>query len=715
MNTKKKRLHSERVRNNSRVAGIIFFVAVIAIFLVLGGRFLYVAGGKEVKGHNLSTAARKIYMQTQVVNAKRGDIFDQSGGLLAENTNIYSIYAVLNKQQRGIDGKPMYVVDKDKTATVLSKYLKLSKKQILKALNPVNHNAFQVEFGNAGSNLSIETHDKILAEKLPGIAFTKQPARLYPNGIFASHLIGIAQPTLNEKTGAISLIGTMGIEKEYNTDLAGHNGIKEIKAAPGYSVDDSTKGKPVKNGDDVYTTLDSKLQTLLESEMTRLQSQSNPVDATAMVMDARTGAIVAATQRPTFDATTRVGIDKLWQNLLVESAYEPGSTMKVLTLSAAIDSGNWHPKALYQSGTYLIDGQKVTDWDPKGWGMIPYKQGFARSSNVAMAHVEQQMGPTTWKKYLEAFHMNKSTDSGLANETAGGMQFQYPIEQANTAFGQGIRVTPMQMMQAFSAVAGNGQELKPYFIDKVVDPATKKVIYSGKRTVIGEPIKATTAKKVRKVMQDVVYKSYGTGISYKIPGFKVAGKTGTAQISTAKGYTVGDENVIHSWVGMVPANKPRYVMYITLNQPHRIAEPISKSIANVFRPVMEQALKMDESHQTETSIAIVPDVRDKTVENANKLLTKAKFLPVVIGNGKKVTRQFPDALTEQLEAQRIFMDTGGSVTMPNMMGWTKNDALTFASLAKIQMVTDGAGFITKQSIKSGTVLQPKQEIQVKLN
>lgn len=127
----------------------------------------------------------------------------------------------------------------------------------------------------------------------------------------------------------------------------------------------------------------------------------------------------------------------------------------------------------------------------------------------------------------------------------------------------------MQMLQAFTSVAGNGQELKPYFISKIVDPNTGKVIFRGKRTVIGRPIKASTAAEVRKVMQNVVYQPFGTGTAYKIPGFRVAGKTGTAQIATSHGYSVGDENVIHSWVGMVPANKPKYIMYITLNQPKK--------------------------------------------------------------------------------------------------------------------------------------------------
>ena len=716
MNNSKNRLHGNKkqMRQNSRQVGKIFLIAVLVIFVVLGSRFLYVASFKNVKGHNLTTATRKIYMQTQTVSAKRGNIYDENGVLLAENTNTYTIYAVLNKQQKTAAGKPMYVTNKRKTAKVLAKYIDLSEKKFYKILKSASKNTFQVEFGNAGSNLTIETHDKIVASKLTGISFTKQPARLYPNGTFASHLIGIAQPTTNSKTGTSSLVGIMGIEKQLNKFLAGKNGIKEVKSTPGYSVEDKTKSTAAQNGDDVYTTLDSKLQTLLESEMSSLQKNTNPVSATAMVMDAKTGAIVAATQRPTFDATTKSGISKMWQNLLVESAYEPGSTMKVMTVAAAINSGNWHPNQLYQSGTYLIDNQKVTDWNSSGWGMISYREGLARSSNTAMAHLEQTMGAKTWKKYINAFHFNKSTNSGLADETAGGMQFKYPIEQANTAFGQGIRVTPIQMMQAFSAVAGNGQELKPYFIKKIVNSKTKKVVYQGKRTVIGKPITATTAKKVRKLLQDVVYKSYGTGTAFKISGFKVAGKTGTAQIATSSGYSVGDENVIHSWVGMVPANKPKYVMYITLNQPKRINEAITKSIASVFKPVMEQALKTDSSHRSATAIKRVPTVNRLGVDESVTALKDKKFVPVVIGDGSKVKKQFPTGQTQQLTGQRIFLYTGGNISMPDMTGWSKNDVLTYAKLTGITVKTVGSGYVYNQSVDSGTNVESKMIVTVKL-
>lgn len=711
---KKKRLSEKAVLKNKRLSAMFFLFTTIIIFMVLGGRFLYVSSVKEVKNHNLSTAARKIYMQTQVMNAKRGNIYDANGMLLAENTSNYSIYAVLDKKQKLSNGQPNHVVNKEKTAKVLAKYIPISEQRILNILNPQNPNVFQVEFGNSGANLSIETHNKIVKEKLPGIQFTKQPARLYPNGMFASHLIGITNTNVNPKNGAVILSGAMGIEKELNSMLSGKNGIKTIKNTPNYTIDDKSKGSPVKDGYQVYTTIDSKLQTLLESEMSSLNTQTTPVNATATVIDPRTGAIVATTQRPTFDATTREGIDKLWQNLLVEDSFEPGSTMKIFSMAAAIDSDNWHPNNLYASGTYLINRQKITDWKPTGWGNISYQEGFARSSNVAMSHVEQSMGPKTWYKYINAFGFNKSTDSGLSNESSGGMQFKYPIEQANTSFGQGIMVTPMQMLQAFTAVGGNGEELKPYFISKIVDPNTNKIVYKAKREVIGKPIKEQTAKEARKVMQDVIYKPYGTGKDYSIPGFKVAGKTGTAQIATSHGYSVGDENVVHSFVGMVPANKPKYIMYITLNQPKTVPGPLTKLMANVFIPVMEQALKMDEGHETQTAVATIPDVEKLAPNKAKDKLEKLKFTPIILGAGDMVMHQYPKAQTQQLNKQRVFLETNGPITVPDMTGWSKNDVLMFATIANIKIDFKGFGFVVNQSVKSGSVLQNDQNFTVQL-
>ncbi|GAY74062.1 cell division protein FtsI [Lentilactobacillus kosonis] len=577
---------------------------------------LVIAVGKNVKNVNLSKRAEQLYTQTRTLKAKRGTIYDANGKPIAEDTSTYSMYAVLSKNQVDNDNKPLYIVNKHKTAKQLAKYISMSEKQIYKTLNPKNQDTFQVEFGSAGTGISVLTKEKIEALKLPGINFVQQQARSYPNGMFASNLVGLATAKDN---GTNNLTGQMGIEKAFNNELSGKNGYRDGQYdVYGYRLPGrKQRERPAKNGDNVYTTIDNHLQNLMETEMSAVQAEANPVSMNAILMEAKTGKIVAVSQRPSFNASTLKGLDTAWTNNLVQDSFEPGSTMKIFTMSAAIDSGNYNGNALYESGRYAIDGKIVPDWNQAGWGYITYNKGFALSSNVAMAHLEQQMGANTWRNYIKKFQFIQNTDSGLAGETTGKVQFKYPIEQADTAFGQGIEVTAMQMMRALSGVANDGKMMKPYFISKVTSANNKKVIKKYSPKVVGHPISSNTAKKVRKHMEDVVYKSYGIGGDYKMKGYRVAAKTGTAQVSNgASGYASGDDSYLYSVAGMVPAKNPKYVMYITMKQPKLTGtKTATQLMAQIFKPVLSRALQSSNGGEN-VSVRTVPETEFKSVDTA---------------------------------------------------------------------------------------------------
>ncbi len=242
---------------------------------------------------------------------------------------------------------------------------------------------------------------QIEAEKLPGIHFRETPSRLYPNGVFASHVIGLAQAQDNGG----GLTGVMGLEKQFNTVLTGTNGYRRSETdAYGYKLPNAkTKAKAPVNGGSVYTTLDSGLQAYLETLMTDVQTKYEPKGMTAVLMNAKTGRILAATQRPTFDASTGEGLGDMWRDSLVEDNYEPGSVMKIMTLAAAIQSGKYHPNEYFQSGSVKLDGGTVNDWRTGGWGSIPLSKAFPLSSNVGMVKIEQEMGAGIWKSYLDKF------------------------------------------------------------------------------------------------------------------------------------------------------------------------------------------------------------------------------------------------------------------------------------------------------------------------
>ncbi|MGV0168833.1 penicillin-binding protein [Furfurilactobacillus sp. WILCCON 0119] len=705
-------------RRNRQHFGNTLLIAILAVFILLGIRFVYIAVGKHVQNVSLSKQAQALYTEQQTVHAKRGTIYDAEGNAIAMDTNTYTVYAVLNKEQLSTTGKPMYVTDKAKVAKTLGAALNVDQKKIMATLTSAKKDTFQVEFGAAGKNLSIATKRKIEQANLSGIEFTTQSARLYPNGIFASHIIGYAQP-VEDSNGLTALVGKMGIEQQLNQKLTGENGIKQTKHdSSGYTLPNSQQNKKaVKNGDNVYTTLSSPLQNLLENQMQVLYNKLQPKNMVAMMVDTKTGKIVAATQRPTFNASTMEGLNDQWSDLLVENPFEPGSTMKSISLAASIDTGNFNGNATYQSGRYKIDNSVVPDWNPNGWGTITYSKGFDLSSNVAMAHLEQQMGATAWQKYIKAFGFLKSTKSGLPNEASGTMQFSQPIEQANTAFGQGITVTPMQLLQAYTAIAGDGTMIKPYYIDKIVDPNTGKVVYKGKRTVVGHPISAATAKSVRDHMTDYVYKSYGMGQDFKIDGYKVAAKTGTAQVVGSNGqYMDGMDSTLNSIIGMAPAKNPRYLLYVTVNQPKQVPDQtITKWESDVFKPVMQEALEMnhDTAKTGKTATVKVPSLTGTAVSDASQQLTAKSLTPIVIGDGKKVTAQSPKGGDTSLTNQRIFLRAGDNLTMTDMKGWSMGDVLAYAKLAGMSVTTSGSGYVTEQNIAAGQTIQRNAQLVVK--
>lgn len=698
-------------QKNRKMFGIALFLTFFCIFVLFVVRFFVIATTKDVQNRNLQTMASRMYTSKRIIEAKRGTIYDAQGNALAQDTKTYTVTAVLSHQSSTAKGKPNYVTNKKKAAKVLAKYLDITEKKALSIMSPKRKNVYQVEFGAAGSNISVSTMKKIKAQHVTGLQFTSTPARQYPAGDFASQLIGLATAKTNDKTGQTKLVGRLGLESYFNKNLTGINGLKEIKQdVYGYQLADSqVKGRPAKDGADVYTTLDNRTQQQLETLITKAEKETQASSMTAVVMEAKTGKILAATQRPNVNSSTPV-----WRNALVQDTYEPGSTMKVLALAAAIDSGNFNPEAVYKSGTWELGGGKITDWNTAGWGNITYKEGFYRSSNVAFAHIEQDMGSATWKKYIQKFGLLKNVGIyGMSGESKGYTSYKGTLEQANTAFGQGITVNVMQMMQAFSAIANNGTMVKPYFIKKIV-ASDGKTLEKTKPQTIGHPVSQATAKKVLHYMQGVIYNKNGTGQVYKISGYRIAGKTGTAQIGSSHGYETGSTNYLYSFVGMAPAKNPKYVVYITMKQPQHITKAAEQYMAEVVNPVTKQLLDRatakDSKHQ---GVVKLPNVVGMSAADAQKKLQNKKLNVVVLGNGKKVKKQSAAKGSSVIINERVFLLTGGQVTMPDISGWSQADVSRFAQLLRLKLKSTGGGYAVSQSIKANTVLKEGDALQVR--
>ncbi|MCT2870564.1 penicillin-binding protein [Limosilactobacillus fermentum] len=707
----KKRTINGENRRNRKTFGMWFFLVAAIIFILFTVRFSYIAIFKDVQNHNLKSQAAKLYTSSQVIQAKRGTVYDADGNPIATDTSKYTVYAIIDSSYRSASGKALYVTNKKKTAKVLAKYLDLSEAQILKILSPSSKGIFQVQFGTAGSNLSVATMEKIKKANLSGINFTQIPAREYSEGNFASQLLGMTTLKTNTKTGTTQLVGDMGLEGYFNKQLTGTNGYRTVKQdVYGYQLaDSSTKGRKVENGDNITTTLNNKVQHQMETLVSRVEKETQAEGITAIVMEAKTGKIVAATQRPNMKSET-----PSWTNALTQQTFEPGSTMKVLALAAAINSGNFDPNATYTSGTWSLGGGKITDWVTSGWGTITYKEGFYRSSNVGFAHVEQNMGAKTWMKYIRRFGLLKKVNVyGMGNETAGYTTFKGKLEQANTAYGQGITVNVMELMQAYTAIANNGKMVKPYWIEKVTDPNTGKTVKKLSTTVVGHPISASTAKQVRKYMEGVIYNKVGTGQSYKVSGYRIAGKTGTAQIAGTNGYETGTNDYIYSFAGFAPAKNPKYIIYLSMKKPKNLTKAAETYLSSISTPIIKYLLDQEKlESEGQQGVVKVGNYVGKNAQTVQTSLAKKKLQVTVIGGNKKITAQSLTAGKEAIINSRLILKTSGEMTMPDVSGWSQADVAQLAQMMGLKLSLTGSGYASNQSISVGTPVKAGDSLKV---
>lgn len=707
----KKRTINGENRRNRKTFGMWFFLVAAIIFILFTVRFSYIAIFKDVQNHNLKSQAAELYTSSQVIQAKRGTVYDADGNPIATDTSKYTVYAIIDSSYRSASGKALYVTNKKKTAKVLAKYLDLSEAQILKILSPSSKGIFQVQFGTAGSNLSVATMEKIKKANLPGINFTQIPAREYPEGNFASQLLGMTTLKTNTKTGTTQLVGDMGLEGYFNKQLTGTNGYRTVKQdVYGYQLaDSSTKGRKVENGDNITTTLNNKVQHQMETLVSKVEKETQAEGITAIVMEAKTGKIVAATQRPNMKSET-----PSWTNALTQQTFEPGSTMKVLALAAAINSGNFDPNATYTSGTWSLGGGKITNWVTSGWGTITYKEGFYRSSNVGFAHVEQNMGAKTWMKYIRRFGLLKKVNVyGMGNETAGYTTFKGKLEQANTAYGQGITVNVMELMQAYTAIANNGKMVKPYWIEKVTDPNTGKTVKKLSTTVVGHPISASTAKQVRKYMEGVIYNKVGTGQSYKVSGYRIAGKTGTAQIAGTNGYETGTNDYIYSFAGFAPAKNPKYIIYLSMKKPKNLTKAAETYLSSISTPIIKYLLDQEKlKSEGQQGVVKVGNYVGKNAQTVQTSLAKKKLQVTVIGGNKKITAQSLTAGKEAIINSRLILKTSGEMTMPDVSGWSQADVAQLAQMMGLKLSLTGSGYASNQSISVGTPVKAGDSLKV---
>ncbi len=708
--------NKESPKNNRKKVGILLIVTSIGLFFLFAGRVMTIVGTGKVAQVNLKEKTQQLYHGEQIIPAKRGDILDRNGEVIATDATSYSIYAMLSKDYIGPGYQKLYAQEKDfdVLAEILKEHLGIDKEFALKQLNlnktqgtkdnPIN----QVEFGIEGRNVNLEKklqiEDALKEKNVHGLYFMEHPTRIYPNGNFASYLVGYAQLT-DEEDESKGLSGMMGIEKVYNKELQGESGKITFEKDHSQNPIPGTvkEAKVAKDGKDIYTTLDSDLQGYLELHMDAVFKAAEPENLTSVMMNAKTGEILAMSQRPSFDPQVGFEKDSIYRNFIVEDAFEPGSTMKTMLLAGAINDGKFDPNQYYNNKGLKIYDTTINDHDFGAIGPLNMSQAYSWSSNIGMVLLEQKLGEARWKEYMKKFGFGQSTNSRLPNESKGTLPTDNPVNMAMSAFGQAVSVTGLQMLKAYSAMANGGEMVSPRYVEKVIDNYTGEVDQT--EVEKSEPvIRPETATEVLNHMQDVVNdQKYGTGTMYAIDGYKVGAKTGTAQISENGAYLVGGNNFIFSVMMVAPADNPQYLIYSTIKKPKTFTY---KELANISNTLMKRALDLQQTEDKSVTITL-PDYVGTDTSLAKEDLEKNKLKPVIIGSGKVVKKQFTKPGKTLLPNSKVWLLTDGKLTMPDVKGWSKNDLLRLEEIlgAKFEIIGDGK--VSVQGLSVGKEITDK--------
>lgn len=699
------------MKKNSRIFSIIKISKIVTIFLfvVILVKLTYVAISPKVDGIDLNTFALSRTTATKTIEASRGTIYDINNEVLATNVRSYTVIAYLDESRTSDEANPRHVVDKETTAEKLSPLINMTSKQILKLLN--TKNVYQVELGPGGRNITELIKEEIEALDLPGIDFIKSTKREYPNGDFASYIIGYAK-----KNDEGSIVGELGIEGKYNNELTGTNG-KTIyqKDAYGYRIANTPEvTEEAKNGYDIYLTLDSNIQLYLENAIKEIENFN--IDwATITIADAKTGAIVGSTSSPSYNPNILNITD--YNNPLVSYTYEPGSTMKIYSFMAAIEEGLYKGDELYQSGSIQVSDYNISDWNKEGWGKITYDKGFTYSSNVAAVLLSQKLGKEKLLDYYKKFGFGKKTGIELSNEYDGKIKFNYESELASASYGQGITTTPIQNIQALTSLSNGGTILKPYIISKIVDNEGN-LVYEGKRTELMKVVSLNTVKKMMDLMDETVNSkdTAVTGYRYHTDKLTLIGKTGTANYTQNGKYVSGQYSTIRSFAGLFPKDDPKYIIYVSVKK----FQGASSSLGNIIKKMVESVvtyknLSDKDSNVDESKVINIVSYINQGKNETVKLLEKYGLCPIVIGDGEYIINQYPSTNSSVLYGSKVFLVTNGNnITMPNVIGWTHNEINTFAKLIKINYNIDGYGKVINTNIPEGSIIDLNNDLLVEL-
>lgn len=696
-----------------------FLNVVFFTFIIITGQLVYVTMFPSIYGINMDDFASARNSYSTKLYAKRGTIFDNEGNTLALNVSSYTVIAYLSESRTGKSKTPLHVVNKEETAKKLAPILNMSEEYILSLLN---RDSYQVELGPGGRGITELVKEEIEALELPGIDFIETFKRYYPNGNFASYIIGYAKQYTNEdKDGNsdLKLVGELGIESKYESILNGTDGsLTYQRDRYGYKIPDTTEHRvDAIDGADIYLTIDSNIQRFVESAMEGMKEYS-PEWATIAVMDAKNGEILAASSIPSFNPNIRDITN--YQNPLVTYTFEPGSTMKTFSYMCAIDSGKYDGNKIVGTGSLKIGDDEVRDWNRTGWGHITLDKGFIYSSNVATSTlVTDVITKAELRDCYDKFGFSKVTDIELSKEAAGSVDFTYPIEVATAAFGQGISTTVLQQLQGMTIIANNGKLVKPHIVKKIVDVNSNETVYESSIQKSNQLVKTSTIDYMKNLLDQVVNGDdwNRTGKGYMMPGYNLIGKTGTAQIAGKNGYLTGYNDYIYSFSGMYPKDDPKIIIYASIQKPVYGA---NQGITKAVKEIITNTTKYLNLFDTNKNKSKVQKIKLESYKNKNTAtivtnLENYGIDVITLGNGNKIIDQYPKKGVSVLSNDKVILTTNDkNITLPSLENWSKKDCINLFNLLKIKYSITGDGFVTNQSVEPGEVVTEGMEIEIEL-
>lgn len=623
---------------------MIVYTAFCVVFTAISGKLFY----EQVIHHNaIMEKAENLWERDFHIRGMRGRIIDCNGEILAQDIPATSLVVV-----------PAQIEDPKATSKKLAAILQMDENDLYQRITKkVSTQKIQPE-----GRLLNETKTKAINKlNLKGVYLVQDSLRYYPKGNYLAQVLGFS---------GIDNQGLAGLELEYDEYLSAKEGSLHLGFdAKGQPIEDYyEKREESGKGNDVMLTIDTHIQDIVEREMDLLMERYEPKQALALAMDPNSGAILAMVSKPDFDPNhyQQYSQELINRNLPIWMSYEPGSTFKTVTFSSALDLKLFDMmKDTYMDVGYeMVEGARIKSWKAGGHGLQTFLQVLENSSNPGFVEISRRLGLDRQYEYVKKFGFGKKTGIDLPGESSGIMfkkENMGPVEQACVAFGQGISVTPIQLVCAFSAIVNGGTLYQPYIAKAIINPSTQEVMQEYKPVKVRQVLDFDTSKQMRYALESVV--ANGGGKNAYIDGYRIGGKTGTAQKAVNGVYLSND--YILSMISAVPMENPQIVLYIAADGAKNDILYGGTVIGPVIRNALEDMIAYLNIEPVKTQIPKKTTWLDPVkykVENyigKNKKEVKQEHLNFLfIGEGEKVIDQMPKAETVVEEGSEVWVYLG---------------------------------------------------------